>query len=245
MRIQNLQFYTPQVPSFTAWKREVWEDNKILHHRNDTSFYRDDMDWNQFANYLKVKYQNVDKVNVYDYACSDGSEVYTMIISMFNNMPSEQVAKFMPIKALDFDKVAIERAKNKKIDMSPVERLIIKANSKYGVEPFFEFDPVQKIYKPTKLLTENVEFKHSDITKDYKHIKPDNTIVMARNFWPYMANATKFELAKNLYNQLGKNSIVVIGEYDTNPHFYEYGVDIILAKVGFRPTFVKNVMEKV
>lgn len=244
MRIQSVQNYYAK-PAFTSWKRDVLnKDNEIVN-RNDTMLYRGDLDWNSFVKFANKKYRDVDKVNVYDYACSDGSEAYTFLISMFNNIPIKDTKKFLPVLAYDIDNNAIKKAKSGELSISEEEKLRFAINSNYDLETFFDKNRYFNLYFPKTILSKNVEFDVADIQKHYKKIKPDNTIVIARNFWPYLPYSARFKLAENLYDKLGENSMVVIGNYDATPHFeYDYGVGVILAKAGFKKSIIDNVYEK-
>ena len=64
--------------TFKSWVRAVYkpQENGVqkLLYRNDTAFYRDDMDI--IIKYIVEKYKNFQKINFYDYACSNGTETY-------------------------------------------------------------------------------------------------------------------------------------------------------------------------
>ena len=77
--------------------------------------FRSDIEWNLFSHFVEKKFENVDKVNVYDFGCSDGSEAYTFLISLLDFCNSGTAKKFVPIKAYDIDKEAIRRAKKEGI----------------------------------------------------------------------------------------------------------------------------------
>ena len=245
MRILTIQRYNFQKPAFTAWNRDVYDDKGYLKHRNDTSMFRGDIDWVFFARYLDAKYKNVDKVNVYDFGCSDGSEVYTFVISMLNNAESQSVKKFLPIKAYDIDDIAINKAKKGGLKFTLDEKAMIHWHSKFGLDAFFDKNK-DETYKPQKVLSKNIIFKKGDITKDFKKIKSENSVVLARNFLPYLGDVKTKELIQNLGKVMGENSFLVLGNYDKVLSLYEDGdtIDVILSKAGFKPTLVENVFEK-
>ena len=121
MQIQNVQnysYYNQRInPSFKSWTREVLMNPKnpdalITHvkHRNDTWLYRDCVDWNWLCKFLIEKYKSIPKVNVFNYACSNGSEAYTFIMELFSNHDFATAKKFLPVTAKDYDQVAIDYA---------------------------------------------------------------------------------------------------------------------------------------
>ena len=149
-------------PAFTSWKRDVLnKDNEIVN-RNDTMLYRGDLDWNSFVKFSNKKYRDVDKVNVYDYACSDGSEAYTFLISMFNNIPIKDTKKFLPVLAYDIDNNAIKKAKSGELSISEEEKLRFAINSNYDLETFFDKNRYFNLYFPKTILSKNVEFDKYD-----------------------------------------------------------------------------------
>ena len=67
--------------------------------------------------------------------------------------------------------------------------------------------------------------------KDYKKINPKNSVVMARNFWPYVDQ--QYSLShfwKKLYNHLEPGCVVAIGQFDEN----EVDMSSILWETGFK-----------
>ena len=245
MRILPIQQYNYQKPTFTSWEREVHDKNGNLLYRNNTSMFRSDIEWNLFSHFVEKKFENVDKVNVYDFGCSDGSEAYTFLISLLDFCNSGTAKKFVPIKAYDIDKEAIRRAKKEGICLTMNERYAINWDKRFGVKAFFDKGK-DGMYKPNAVLSKNVIFKKGDIKKDYKKIKPENSIVFARNFWPYLDYVECKELVKNLGEKMGDNSLLVIGNFDVAGYEAKYCEDFetILSKAGFKKTLVKYVYEK-
>ena len=110
MRILPIQNYNNKSisrnnkPAFQSWEREVFVKSKDvfvkeLKHRNDTSFFRDGRFWSSLAYYMMYKYRDADKVGVYNYACSDGSEPYSLLMTLISIWGIENVKKYLPIKA--------------------------------------------------------------------------------------------------------------------------------------------------
>jgi len=238
MRIQPLypayktQQSNPNQKTFKAWNRTVYKfakDNftEELKHRNDTYFFRDGAFWNNLSCFLLNKYHNTPKVNVYNYACSDGSEPYTFLMSMISNYGVESVEKFVPIRAFDYDSKAIAKAKSMSYTIEPNEQKAIDELTFNQAETFFKYQDYGNSItaRPKPILTTKVDFKVSNLLHDYKRIEPENSIVFARNFWPYLKEDA-ITLAKKLASRMGENSTLILGRFDTYGCEW-FGIDII------------------
>ena len=235
MRISHVQNYQNNNKysqhTFGAWSRDVYKTDKsgfyqTLLHRNNTCFFRDDSFWVSLTNFLEKKYARTSKVNVYCYGCSDGSEPYSFVMQAMSK-GDKFVKKFLPINASDYDTVAIEKAKENKYCIRPREYHNIKECT--GIDPayFFKFPfRIANYFQLEKYnaslqekVVKNVKYSVKDILEDYKNIEKDNSVILARNFWPYIEDSSKrMKFFNDLYNHLGKNSFLVIGNFDnTNP----------------------------
>lgn len=244
MKIQNIQnnYYSPK---FGSWHREVFKpasDTVLqeLKHRNDTRFYRDGSRWYRIVNMLTEKYKKTPKVNTYCYGCSNGSEPYTFLMELMSICDKTIVQKFLPIIAKDYDEVAINMAKSNKLPIGPCELSNINQYTGNSIDKYFDKAPStgnsKTYYSAKPILTDNVQFSVADVLEDYKNIEPDNTIVFARNFWPYLSDEKQKELATNLGQHLGKNSTLIIGDFDlVNLKSNNY-IPVLLWNAGFNPT---------
>ena len=257
MQIQNIpsiSYYSKaQSPSFKSWTREVMHKTsdpyaltKLVKHRNDTWLFRDCLDWKRFGNFLVEKYKDLPKINVFNYACSNGSEAYTFIMEMFSHHDYGTARKFMPVIAKDYDQTAIDYAKSGLIKIEVGEKGGVNLHTDGKFPMFFtESDLYEKdLYEPRHMLSSNVIFSQADILEDYKTMPKDNTVVLARNFWPYLKYNDRIELAKNLYNHLGENCTLVIGKFDNIGSWDNSPTRQILENAGFKQTQIENVFTK-
>ena len=246
MRINFDSNYNTPI-SFSSWRRCVYKDPKAsfkeLAYRNDTSIFRDDLLWDDFIKFLKFKYEDLKKVNVYNYACSNGSESFSLVMKMLSCLGKKDSEKFFPIIAKDVDSLAIENAKSNSIPIDWFEKSKINLHTDNNFAEYFTkdfssnwYDGETVFYCPVKELTENVRFSKGDIMKDYKRIEPENSVVLARNFWPYLLEDIP-RLILRLAEQMGKNSTLVIGGFDVNG-CKNYNIDLRqeLLKKGFVAT---------
>lgn len=190
-------------------------------------FRQDIGNWNKFVDYLDKKYKNADKVNIYSLASSAGDEVYSLAIKLLEKHGETGAKKYFPIKASDYDEKIIRMAQEGFLPMYDVDEKVINEHTNKKFNKYFEkikeipdfikemdmeFDFIVKV-KP--VLREKVQFTVADATRECQNVKPDNSIVMARNFWPYLKDeSTRIKLANDLYKTLGENSAVMMGKFD-------------------------------
>ena len=190
-----------------------------------TQAFREDMEWTELSKVFDENFKDNDKVKLYSLACSDGSEAYTLAISLLEN--TQNPTKFFPITALDKDEVIIEFAKNKRINLSNSELGRIKAASHLGKEYFVDKDQFIKIkgetrndnscysYSPIRILKDNIKFEQGDILDFLKKIEDNgNSIILCRNVFPYLSVDSHYDILKVLEQKLKAGSLFVIGQYD-------------------------------
>ncbi len=215
-------------PSFSAIGRNVCNSAGKLLYRNDTSLFRYDLgDWDKFTEYLMNKFKNTDKVNFYILSSSAGDEGYSVIMKLLQKYGEDGAKKFFPIIASDIDKKIVNMANKGFLPMFDIEEKLInkQTGGKFGeyfektekIPDFIkdmniEFDFLTKV-KP--VLRDKIQFHKADATKECLRLKPDNSLVMARNFWPYLKDESiRIKFANDLFKTLKNNSAVVLGCFD-------------------------------
>ena len=255
MQISNIQNYNiPKnrySPTFKRWHRTVYKENSLLTkqlmHKNNTWFYREEGLWKWLAKHLSQRFANTSKVNVYNYGCSNGIESYTFLMELISNYREDFVKKLLPIKARDYDPVAIERANMGifEIDYCEIDRINANTGGQFG--RFFEKVQSEKsLYRIKDEFKNMVEFTVADIRERYKEILPENSLILARNFWPYLERQSSIsEMAAKLYNQMGKNSLLVIGDFDISEGIlFNAKTDSCLIDAGFVSVDGEKIFEK-
>lgn len=254
MKVSNI---TSNSPNFSSWKRTVYKDLKdwdlerTIKHRNDTWFCRDGFNDGTIYKHITEKFKNVDKVNTYFFGCSNGCEVYTFLNELFAKLETETIDKFTPILAMDYDPIAVLNALH---GCYPVEDFeILKLEECHGQKITENFDTIHSPFHsdiithiiPKQKMTDCVKFQHGDITKDYTKIKQKNNLVFARNLWPYLDLRKIHSIAKNLHDHMGKNSLLIIGEYDpVGLRWNGVQANELFTNAGFKPTDSTLIYEK-
>lgn len=215
-------YYTPY-EDYVSFKNGTNPNFAIvkIKNSNSTQFFREDMpysnnaDYSGFARFLN-KHFSEGKVNVYDFACSDGSEAYSIAISLIEEMGEEEAQRFFPIQAIDKDKQIIKKAASGTIECDTVDIENITKNTHGKFDKYFEVleqngeNYVLKVKEPLKNA---VNFKMGKIEDRLDDVEGSNKVVLCRNMWPYLSKGSMFKAVLKLSN-LDNNSLVVIGNFD-------------------------------
>ena len=228
MRIQNqpqINYNYGYKPNFTSSTREVKDELGHLLYRNVTHYFRDDIkDWNKYTNFIIDKFKTADKVNLYSIGCSTGNEIFGSIALIMEKLGSNGAKKFLPATAVDIDETILKAAQSGKSNASRGDIKRIKEMLGDNHTKYFNFDNIfrriegenEELCTATinPILLNNVKFIQSNAQDFVKQIEPKNSIVMARNFWPYLSAKDQIKLSEDLGAKLEKNSMCVLGEYD-------------------------------
>ncbi len=234
-RISQINLKSNYIPSFGSnsrfykigpYKSTVYTQTEMLRH---------DLDFKDFAMYLKNQYKDKQNVNVYNFACSDGSEPYSLAICLFETLGVKDAQKFFPINASDSDFIIIKSAQNGIINMSNKD---LETFEKYNIDWKKYFKPSDRkyfisadkmdeqtnSYFVSDILKDKVKFNVATILKDTNNIKQnDDNIVLCRNVLPYQG--TKSEILmhlKAITNNLSKGNLLLIGDYDRDMFTIDY-----------------------
>lgn len=213
--------------------------------------FREDIDWRRLSKYSKNHFHNKNRVNIIQFASSDGSEAYTQIISLLENYPEKDAEKFFPIKAYDIDEEIINAAKSGLINTCLADRMNIQMNTddytRYFAETqekLFIKDNInlqsQKTLKVKNILKSRVQFERADMYNILANLNDDSdTILMCRNVLGYFENDRVEKFVKIVANKLKTGSLFVIGDHDTKNSF----IDRFLKENNFMRV-IKHVYQK-
>lgn len=196
-------------------------------HRNVTLMFRDDFGWNweKFVESLDENFSKKDKVNVICQACSDGSEPYTLVISLLENLGEEKAQKFLPLIAKDFDdkilagpqaglinlsEKDIEQFKKRNIDF---DKYFDESKDILIIENDFDKVP-KKTYAAKAVLQKNIIFKQGDVFEDLRTLEDNsNTVFLFRNALEYLKDWDTVDRFLNLVDEkLKPGSVFLSGE---------------------------------
>lgn len=243
MRISPVAYFNtcrPPVPSFKSNELETYDKNGEVINRNVTELFRPDLRWKEFTELLAKKYERNDNINLIDYACSDGSEAYTIALCLINYTP-EICRKSFPIIAKDFDKHILSRAMSGNCNIYASDLDAINDHTSNKVNDYFSVVPAQDsdfifAIRPKEILRNNIKFQHANILDDIQKLPDENNVILCRNCWEYLGKENFHYLAEQLYEKTKNNGLVVIGKHEET-----FGVPEILERHGFKETEVKRV----
>lgn len=241
--MQNYNTGINKTPSFQSSYRYTKDENGNVKNSNRTWFFRSDLDWDNFADFVGRKYKNEDKVNVISYGCSDGSEPMSLAVLLSERFGYNS-RKFFPIIAKDKDEFIINRIKNNNVRMffDDIDAVVDFSNN--NLDKYFIINPQtpdkgSMIAQPTYELKSKIQYSTSDILDDISSIPSKNTVLMCRNMFPYIkSEKERYNLVENLASRLRENCLVVIGDSDKD-------IDLgrKLENAGFVKTELDNVYE--
>lgn len=207
-----------------------------------TNMFRSDLDWENFTDYFVEHFKDKDKVNVIQFAASDGSEAYTQIMTLLEN--HEDTDKFFPIKAYDINPEICDNAKSGLINISNSDVVKIISRDINFDKYFKDTDKSLYIkddslknetrnhadtYKAKDILTDKVKFQRADMFDVmYDHKDDSNSIILCRNVIDYLSDREADHFTTLAASRLKKGSLFAIGEIDS-PH-----VDELLESKGFK-----------
>lgn len=195
--------------------------------------FRDDVDWKRLAKYEKNHFADKNRVNIIQFASSDGSEAYTQIISLLENYPNKNSEKFFPIKAYDIDEEIVNAARSGLLNTNMVDRINLQINSDDYSKYFTNTNEIlnikndlnlqsKKTLKATNLLKNRVHFERADMYNILAELNDNSdTILLCRNILGYFENDKVEKFVKIVSNKLKQGSMFIIGQHDTSNSFID------------------------
>lgn len=222
-------------PTFTSTRvRQLDELGNVIF-CNYTNMNRADTNWSKLARFLYERFKNPDRVKLNMFGCSDGSDAYTLAINLIKEL-GNKARKFFPIYASDIAKTVVKEAQERKILLHERDLEFLR---KIGAYTYFERDyakPMQIMrgiefypHKVKPVLADTVEFSVKDVRESSALQDFSNQFVSFRNGWAYNTLEKQEQIAKNLFNNSNKKTIVMIGQSD----LFKSGASDALQRNGF------------
>ncbi len=216
-------------------------NNRVYHAENGnpistyTKMFRADLAWEDYTDFMVRHFKDKDKVQILQFAASDGSEAYTQIITLLEN--HKDTDKFFPIMAYDIDKEIYDVSKSGLLKISESDKTKFKIAKidfdkyfqKSSCNLFIEDDTSQgETYEVLPILKEKVKFHNDDMFKVLRdHEDEGNTVLLCRNILDYFTDRQIDIFTTIAAYKLKKGSLFVIGEID------RHRVDVYLQQKGF------------
>ncbi|MDD3593212.1 MAG: hypothetical protein PHX18_01135 [Candidatus Gastranaerophilales bacterium] len=207
--------------SFGSITRIVTTPAGEMLYRNNSNFFRCDLDWSKAADYIIQKFPDGTKIR--SFACSDGSEPYSLAMILIDRLGLNQAKKYFPIMANDVDNDMIAKAKKGILFIDYIDIILSLKNLKnLTMGDFFK-----KSVEVNKASRKSGYFELRDVVKDTVQFaradalavaqnNPIPSIVLARNFLPYLPQAKRSALIETIASKMPKNGLLSLGRYDFN-----------------------------
>jgi len=206
---------------FERKSHPVLSNPQVDYHSNYTYFFREDVakNWRDFINIIEKHFQNAQKVNVFNFACSDGTETYSFLMTLLDELGENEAEKFLPIHAYDIDKKILTTATEGKIFCSDEDGCRISKNipnySNYcKVYYGSKRDDLPLYFVPNKKLSSSISFNEGDFAQKIDELPAKNNLIMCRNMWYYLGEDRILDILCKLQEKIDESSLVVIGDFD-------------------------------
>ena len=239
--VQN--YYTLPKAQFKANNRRICSKNGDLMYKTTTYFFRDDLCWDAFITLLRNKYKTASRVNIINHACSNGEEPYSLAVKLIHSL-GENAEKFFPINAKDIDSDNINSAKAGRMGIILNDIYRINGYTNNNIRTYFQYEKALNpmndlVLTPKENIKDKVKFTKADIFDDIDTMPGHNTVLLCRNFWPYLAPAKRELLAQKLSAQLDRTSLLVTGDFDDS-----INISKMLKHKGFIDTGIPRIFTK-
>ena len=202
--------------AFRSLEREVFEGKKIKY-RNNTYFFRSDLNWSRVID--NITEGDIPK-KIYCYACSDGSEPYSIAIGLISKLGWEKAQKYFPIIAGDIDEEMVNTAKKGELKLRKEDIIKIKRYEKKSGIKFLKkyYANGEDNFSFTGVLSDElkscVDFKVRDICQEANDIDYKNSVIFFRNALPYLSKQNRDMLLATFARNLNDTTAIVVGAFD-------------------------------
>ena len=230
MRINSIQNYNytynnyprksqQNQPNFGSNYVSYFDNAGKVVNRSTTCFFRSDFNWQDFVLLLKDRYKWQSKVNIHNYACSDGSEPYSLTMMLLEETP-EFAKKCFPIIAKDKEPQILTYAEKGICGAHDLDIYQINYYTRNRIHNYFNFTKEHPIECNIGLiakqhLRDKIHFSQADITKDIATLKTNkNNVFLCRNMWLYIPKEKQEPLVQQMTKKAQNRGLIVIGEHD-------------------------------
>ncbi|MCQ2753594.1 MAG: hypothetical protein MJ231_00935 [bacterium] len=207
-----------------------------------TRMMRKDFPWRTFPEFFEKLGRNFKDINIYDFACSDGSETWSLKFCLRDKL-GEKSNKFK-IKAFDIDPEIIHQALSGKCnvtysDTQSMNDILKEGYYKYAYREYPTNPYFPSAIAPKDFIKDNIFFDVGDMVKEIDKIEWKNNIILNRNCLAYLSPKDREAYIKKLGDYKDKILAVAIGDFDKS-----YGFDKLLEAQGYRESDLLNIYVK-
>lgn len=264
LAVNNSQRQQQKCPRFGYSGKVVYNKAGNIAYRTTTSFFRPDFNWWAFPTFLDKKYKDVSHVNIINHVCSTGEEPYSLAMRFIDTLGVNKANKYFPIIAKDINLENIRKAQSGILYADVNEKVLLEKIMLDNPKDYFKLGdsvtltngPVYQIHINPD-VKKNISFSTGDVLKDSLVLSEQNTVLLCRNFWPYLELEKRETLLNNISKKfIDNSSLLVLGEFDFQGDKFLYRgaqkigmtekqyMKQLLEKYNFIPTELNYVYEK-
>lgn len=236
MKIQKINNQYNSNPAFTSLRLREYDKAGNIINCHYTNMNRADLNWGKFAKFLDKRFAGQEKVNINFFGCSDGSDVYTLVLNMFKEL-GNRAKKFFPILASDISPDVVKNVNEGKILLHKKDLEFI---DKMNARDFFERNNKEKVhvmggiefipYIVNDSLRRVVQTSVKDVRKSVKTDDFSDGVFIFRNGWTFNTLGEQNEIAKGLSEHSNEKTLAVIGQSD----LFKSNASEYMQRNGFR-----------
>lgn len=179
---------------------------------NVTYFFRDGFS-DKFADSLIQHFPQ--GIKIYDYACSDGTEAYSIALSLIERLGERQAGKYFPVEARDLSQECINQAQKGLIEIEKEEIEEIESKIRNtNFNEFFKQTCQKNTFQIQERLKKCVNFKKQNFVRDAieGNFSKNPCILIFKNAYQHINHDAQVNLLNYLYENPGfpSGSIVIL-----------------------------------
>jgi chemotaxis protein methyltransferase CheR len=184
---------------------------------NTTEPFRTPSIWQNLIPIIKDKFTEKNNINIWHAGCSNGLEVYSMLILLYEL----QLFDKTQIYGTDLNEDMIEIAKTGKYRIHDFDEYwhnfdeVMSIFPDFKKENYLEINKRRGIVKIAPFLIEKPKFIKHNIIKDGNIFGKNFDLIMCRNVLIYFDHNLQNQIFNFFYNNLSEEGILVIGKHES------------------------------
>lgn len=184
---------------------------------NTTEPFRTPMIWKNLISVLDEKLRALDNINIWHVGCSNGQEVYSMLILLYEMGLFDKTK----IYGTDLNEDMIEIAKSGKYRFHDFDEYwnnfddVMSQFKDFDINNYLEKNARRSFVKVKSFLVEKPEFVKQNIINEGNIFGMKFDLIMCRNVLIYFDHDLQNKIFQFFYDNLSEEGILVIGKHES------------------------------
>ncbi|MEA3451286.1 MAG: CheR family methyltransferase [Bacteroidota bacterium] len=184
---------------------------------NTTEPFRTPNIWKNIIPLLEDKYRDVDEIKIWHAGCSNGLEVYSMLILLYEMRLFDKVKVF----GSDLNEDMLEIARSGKYRLHDFDEYwhnfdeVMKQFDGFDVKNYLDKNTRRSFVKMKSFLIEKPDFIKQDLINDGNIFSTNFDIIMCRNVLIYFNHELQNEIFNFFHKNLNENGMLIIGKHES------------------------------